>query len=84
MPINYEALKERIVYLLDQYTLEEILDMQEIDHGDVLMELHLASVLDVFEVWYGLWRRQATPRAKAMFCFKAAIWEVKKKKQNTH
>ena len=50
MPINYEALKERIVYLLDQYTLEEILDMQEIDHGDVLMELHLASVLDVFEV----------------------------------
>jgi len=65
MPINYEALKERIVYLLDQYTLEEILDMQEIDHGDVLMELHLASVIDIFEVWNGFRRRQATPFTEA-------------------
>lgn len=50
MPINYEALKEKITYLLDRYTLEEILDIEEIDHADVLMELHLASVLDVFGV----------------------------------
>jgi len=50
MPINYEALKERVLYLLDRHTLEEVLDLLEIDHSDALMELHLASVLDIYEV----------------------------------
>lgn len=54
MPINYEALKERVLYLLDRYTLEEVLDLLEIDHSDVLMELHLANVLDIYELPVGL------------------------------